>query len=106
MGNSMDDPLSRTFLALADPTRRAILAQIADGALSVNDIVAANSLPTTSAHELGHFLGNEHAYVRNNLMSYLRDDESMHPHIFLDAAQGARAQRTARALLAKGELGA
>jgi hypothetical protein len=69
-------------------------------------IVAANSLPTTSAHELGHFLGNEHAYVRNNLMSYLRDDESTHPHIFLDAAQGARAQRTARALLAKGELAA
>ena len=26
----MADPLSRTFLALADPTRRAILAQIAD----------------------------------------------------------------------------
>jgi DNA-binding transcriptional ArsR family regulator len=35
----MSDPLSRTFLALADPTRRAILAQIADGALSVNDLV-------------------------------------------------------------------
>ena len=52
MGNSMDDPLSRTFLALADPTRRAILAQIADGALSVNDIVAANSLsqPGISKH--------------------------------------------------------
>ena len=52
MGNSMDDPLSRTFLALADPTRRAILAQIADGALSVNDIVAANTLsqPGISKH--------------------------------------------------------
>jgi len=48
----MDDPLSRTFLALADPTRRAILAQIAEGALSVNDIVAANHLsqPGISKH--------------------------------------------------------
>lgn len=48
----MDDLLSRTFLALADPTRRAILAQIADGALSVNDIVAANHLsqPGISKH--------------------------------------------------------
>lgn len=48
----MNDPLSRTFLALADPTRRAILAQIADGALSVNDIVAVNHLsqPGISKH--------------------------------------------------------
>ena len=48
----MDDPLSRTFLALADPTRRAILAQIADGALSVNAIVAAHHLsqPGISKH--------------------------------------------------------
>lgn len=48
----MDDPLSRTFLALADPTRRAILAQIAEGALTVNDLVAANTLsqPGISKH--------------------------------------------------------
>lgn len=48
----MNDTLSRTFLALADPTRRAILAQIADGALSVTDIVAANQLsqPGISKH--------------------------------------------------------
>ena len=48
----MTDPLSRTFLALADPTRRAILAQIADGALSVNALVAANTLsqPGISKH--------------------------------------------------------
>jgi DNA-binding transcriptional ArsR family regulator len=46
------DQLSRTFLALADPTRRAILAQIADGALTVNDLVAANQLsqPGISKH--------------------------------------------------------
>lgn len=48
----MSDPLSRTFLALADPTRRAILAQIADGALSVNALVAAHHLsqPGISKH--------------------------------------------------------
>lgn len=48
----MSDALSRTFLALGDPTRRAILAQIADGALSVNDLVAANHLsqPGISKH--------------------------------------------------------
>lgn len=48
----MSDPLSRTFLALADPTRRAILAQIADGALTVNALVEANHLsqPGISKH--------------------------------------------------------
>jgi DNA-binding transcriptional ArsR family regulator len=48
----MPDPLSRTFLALADPTRRAILAQIADGSLSVTALVEANSLsqPGISKH--------------------------------------------------------
>lgn len=48
----MSDALSRTFLALGDPTRRAILAQIAEGALSVNDLVAANHLsqPGISKH--------------------------------------------------------
>jgi DNA-binding transcriptional ArsR family regulator len=48
----MADPLSRTFLALADPTRRAILAQIASGAQTVTAIVAANGLsqPGISKH--------------------------------------------------------
>lgn len=48
----MSDLLSRTFLALADPTRRAILAQIADGALTVNALVEANHLsqPGISKH--------------------------------------------------------
>lgn len=48
----MTDPLSRTFLALADPTRRAILAQIADGAQTVTALVEANSLsqPGISKH--------------------------------------------------------
>ena len=32
------DPLSRTFAALADPTRRAILARLADGEETVNEL--------------------------------------------------------------------
>lgn len=48
----MADPLSRTFLALADPTRRAILGQIAGGARTVNALVQANGLsqPGISKH--------------------------------------------------------
>jgi DNA-binding transcriptional ArsR family regulator len=32
------DPLSRTFAALADPTRRAILARLADGEAPVSEL--------------------------------------------------------------------
>lgn len=48
----MTDALSKTFLALADPTRRAILVQIADGALTVTALVEANHLsqPGISRH--------------------------------------------------------
>jgi DNA-binding transcriptional ArsR family regulator len=33
-----DDPLSATFAALADPTRRAILARLAHGEATVNEL--------------------------------------------------------------------
>ena len=33
------DPLSRTFAALADPTRRAMLARLAQGPATVSDLV-------------------------------------------------------------------
>lgn len=33
-----DDPLSLTFAALADPTRRAILARLATGEATVNEL--------------------------------------------------------------------
>ncbi|MCG6858049.1 MAG: metalloregulator ArsR/SmtB family transcription factor [Salaquimonas sp.] len=48
----MSDRLSRTFAALADPTRRAILAELATGALSVNELVARHKLsqPGISKH--------------------------------------------------------
>lgn len=34
------DPLTQTFSALADPTRRAILARLAEGELTVNELAA------------------------------------------------------------------
>ena len=46
------DRLSLTFSALADPTRRAILARLSTGAASVNEIAApfSMSLPAISKH--------------------------------------------------------
>src|SRR5215475_3606866 len=46
------DPLSKTFAALADPTRRAILARLATGEASVNDLVKPfkMSQPAISKH--------------------------------------------------------
>ena len=46
------DPLSTTFQALADPTRRAILARLALGEASVSDLAEpfAISLPAVSRH--------------------------------------------------------
>ncbi|HEX5147886.1 MAG TPA: metalloregulator ArsR/SmtB family transcription factor [Candidatus Limnocylindrales bacterium] len=46
------DPLSVTFAALADPTRRAILARLAQGDASVKDLAApfALSQPAISKH--------------------------------------------------------
>lgn len=35
-----DDPLSLTFAALADPTRRAILARLAEGPATVKELAA------------------------------------------------------------------
>ena len=46
------DRLSATFHALADPTRRAILARLTLGEVSVNELAApfAMSLPAVSKH--------------------------------------------------------
>ena len=46
------DELSLTFSALADPTRRAILARLAQGECSVNELAAPfdMSLPAVSKH--------------------------------------------------------
>jgi DNA-binding transcriptional ArsR family regulator len=46
------DSLSLTFAALADPTRRAILARLASGEISVTELAAPfdMSLPAVSKH--------------------------------------------------------
>lgn len=46
------DPLTQTFSALADPTRRAILAQLSRGEATVNELAEPFdiSLPAVSRH--------------------------------------------------------
>ena len=57
------DPLSSTFAALADPTRRAILARLASGEASVTELAEpfAMSMPAISKHlkvlERAHLIG-------------------------------------------------
>jgi len=48
----ISDPLSTTFAALADPTRRAILARLATGECSVTELAKPfdMSLPAVSRH--------------------------------------------------------
>lgn len=50
----MKDPLSRTFAALADPTRRAILARLSEGEANVSDLaepfLRGMSLPAVTKH--------------------------------------------------------
>ena len=49
---SEDDRLSQTFAALANPTRRAILARLAEGEATVNELAEPfnMSLPAISKH--------------------------------------------------------
>jgi len=49
---TVPDQLSRVFAALADPTRRAILARLADGDATVNELAApfSISLQAVSKH--------------------------------------------------------
>ena len=50
--HTLPDPLSATFFALADPTRRALLARLKDGEASVQELAApfAMSQPAISKH--------------------------------------------------------
>jgi DNA-binding transcriptional ArsR family regulator len=52
MERQQQDPLSVTFAALADPTRRAILARLANGEASVTELAAPFELsqPAVSKH--------------------------------------------------------
>src|SRR3954453_18873411 len=51
------DQLTRTFTALADPTRRAILARLADGEATVNEL--AEPFPITLQAVSKHLKGLE-----------------------------------------------
>ncbi len=64
-------------------------------------VVAATARPSVLAHELGHYFGNPHSTVMNNLMSYDRSGDG----IFLDGAQGRKIRAFARAFLANHTLG-
>jgi DNA-binding transcriptional ArsR family regulator len=50
----MHDPLSQTFAALADPTRRAMLARLSQGKANVSDLarpfLKSMSLPAVTKH--------------------------------------------------------
>jgi DNA-binding transcriptional ArsR family regulator len=52
LAHSTSDPLSSTFAALADPTRRAILARLIEGHASVTELAEPfeMSLPAVSKH--------------------------------------------------------
>jgi hypothetical protein len=54
-------------------------------------IVSATARPTVLAHELGHFFGNAHSAVPNNVMSYIRTDGD----VFFDPGQIATVRATA-----------
>lgn len=58
-------------------------------------ILAASAMPTTLAHELGHYFGNGHSSVKNNVMSYDRDGSK----VFFDSAQQIKITNFARIFL-------
>lgn len=63
-------------------------------------ILSAAAPKTVLAHELGHFFGNAHSDVPDNLMSYFRAGGS----VFLDGPQIERTQLFSSRFLASGRL--
>jgi hypothetical protein len=64
-------------------------------------IVAESAMATTLCHELGHYFGNPHSFVVNNVMSYRRDDPDK---VAFDDQQGRRMRSIARSHLRSGKL--
>jgi hypothetical protein len=73
--------------SLSDPRRRYV-------------IVASNAKPTVLAHELGHYFGNPHSQVPDNVMSYERTGKP----VFFDAAQKSILRATALQWIREGIL--
>jgi len=63
-------------------------------------ILVATAPTTVLAHELGHYFGNPHSHVVDNVMSYERSGAP----VFFDADQGKRIAARARAYVKSGEL--
>src|SRR6476619_1155734 len=51
MNTVAHDPLTTTFAALADPTRRAILARLTQGEATVNDLAAPFPISTQAVSQ-------------------------------------------------------
>lgn len=67
----------------------------------VHYVILVASAPTTVlAHELGHYFGNPHSRVVDNVMSYERSGAP----VFFDPEQGKRITARARAYVQSGEL--
>jgi hypothetical protein len=64
-------------------------------------ILASSAMQTTLAHELGHYFGNGHSYVANNIMSYIRNDPTK---VAFDDKQGAKMRKVAKRLLRSGKV--
>lgn len=70
------DRLSRIFAALADPTRRAVLARLLDGDATVSELVAAHDIsqPAMSKHlkvleQAGLIRRTQHAQWRSSVLA-------------------------------------
>jgi hypothetical protein len=63
-------------------------------------ILVASAPTTVLAHELGHYFGNPHSHVADNVMSYERTGAP----VFFDADQGKRIAAKAREYVRSGEL--
>jgi hypothetical protein len=81
-----------------DTMRRGVHWHAPSGAHYV--LLVGSAPPTVLAHELGHYFGNPHSSVVDNVMSYERTGA----RVFFDADQGARIAARARAYIRSGEL--
>ena len=79
------DPLTRTFAALADPTRRAILGRLAEGEATVNDL--AEPFPMTTQAVSQHLKVLERAgLITRSRAAQLRPSRLQAAHL-KDAAE-------------------
>ncbi|MFO0669151.1 MAG: metalloregulator ArsR/SmtB family transcription factor [Polyangiaceae bacterium] len=58
------DPLSATLFALADPTRRSILARLGDGDATVNELAAPHDMTLAAVSKHIKVLENAHLVSR------------------------------------------